>query len=214
MAERKPAPLILLISAPSGAGKTTLCDGLLAACPDLVRAVTCTTRAPRPGELQGRDYYFLTKEDFKQRVTAGEFLEHASVYDNHYGLLKGELLAKLHAGKDVLLNVDVQGAASIRMAAALEPELKAALVTLFLTTESLELLAHRLNKRNADDPAVIAKRLAAAKPVAAAGAAKSKATICRVSRMDSCISPRSSAPWLSVIARIAARRSLAPLMRA
>ncbi|HEX7654332.1 MAG TPA: guanylate kinase [Verrucomicrobiae bacterium] len=163
MAERKPAPLILLISAPSGAGKTTLCDGLLAACPDLVRAVTCTTRAPRPGELQGRDYYFLTKEDFKQRVTAGEFLEHASVYDNHYGLLKGELLAKLHAGKDVLLNVDVQGAASIRMAAALEPELKAALVTLFLTTESLELLAHRLNKRNADDPAVIAKRLAAAK---------------------------------------------------
>jgi len=163
MADKKPAPLLILISAPSGAGKTTLCEMLLAARPDMTRAVTCTTRAPRPGEKDGVDYYFLKAEDFLRRLQAGNFLEHATVYGNSYGLLKQELLGKLRAGKDVLLNVDVQGAATIRAAAEEEPELKRALVTVFLTTPSLEVLEARLKNRNADDPSVIKKRLASAK---------------------------------------------------
>ena len=79
----------------------------------MVRAITCTTRPPRKGERNGVDYYFLKAEDFLKRVQAGNFLEHATVYGNSYGLLKSELLGKLRAGKDVLLNVDVQGAATI-----------------------------------------------------------------------------------------------------
>ena len=128
MAEKKPAPLLILISAPSGGGKTTLCQELLAARPDMTRAVTCTTRAPRPGEQDGVDYYFLQAGDFLKRVQAGNFLEHATVYGNSYGLLKAELLGKLRQGKDVLLNVDVQGAATIREKAQDELELKGALV--------------------------------------------------------------------------------------
>ncbi len=163
MAEKKPAPLLILISAPSGAGKTTLCELLLEARRDMARAVTCTTREPRKGEKDGVDYHFLKAEDFLRRVQAGNFLEHATVYGNSYGLLKSELLGKLRAGKDVLLNVDVQGASTIRAAAEEEPELKRALVTVFLTTPSLEVLEARLKKRGADAPAVIQKRLAAAK---------------------------------------------------
>jgi guanylate kinase len=163
MSKHTTAPLMILISAPSGAGKTTLCDGLLAACSGMTRAVTCTTREPRQGEKDGEDYYFLKAEDFLRRVQAGNFLEHATVYGNSYGLLKSELLSKLRAGKDVLLNVDVQGAATIRAAAEEEPELKRALVTVFLTTPSLEDLEARLKKRGADEAAVIKKRLAAAK---------------------------------------------------
>jgi guanylate kinase len=109
------------------------------------------------------DYYFFTAAEFLKRVQAGNFLEHATVYGNSYGLLKSELLGKLRAGKDVLLNVDVQGAATIRAAAMAEPELRAALVTVFLTPSSVEILEARLKKRGADAPAVVQKRLAVAK---------------------------------------------------
>lgn len=163
VARKNSAPLLILVSAPSGGGKTTLCDLLLASCPDMTRAITCTTRPPRPGEQDGVDYYFLTPAEFLKRVQAGNFLEHATVYGNSYGLLKSELLAKLRAGQDVLLNVDVQGAATIRAAALAEAELRQALVTVFLTPSSLEILETRLKKRNADSPAVIQKRLAVAK---------------------------------------------------
>lgn len=162
-AKRNVAPLLVLISAPSGAGKTTLCEQLLKRRPDMARAVTCTTRAPRPGEQDGVDYYFLSPAEFLKRVQAGNFLEHATVYGNSYGLLKSELLGKLRAGQDVLLNVDVQGAATIRAAAQTEPELRDALITVFLTPPTPEVLAARLQQRNADDPAVIRKRLAVAK---------------------------------------------------
>jgi len=161
--KRNSAPLLILISAPSGGGKTTLCDLLLKSQPQMTRAITCTTRTPRPGEKDGVDYYFLAAADFLKRVQAGNFLEHATVYGNSYGLLKSELLGKLRAGKDVLLNVDVQGAATIRGAALAEPELRTALVTVFLTPASLEILEARLKKRNSDAPEVIKKRLAVAK---------------------------------------------------
>ena len=156
-------PLLILISAPSGGGKTTLCRQLLRARRHMVRAITCTTRAPRPGERNGVDYYFLKAQDFLRRVQAGNFLEHATVYGNSYGLLKSELLGKLRAGKDVLLNVDVQGAATIREKAQEEPELKNALVTIFLTPGSLKEIERRLKSRAADAPDVIRKRVAAAR---------------------------------------------------
>ena len=160
----KPAPpLLILISAPSGAGKTTLCDLLLEVLPQLTRAVTCTTRPPRPGECDGVDYHFFDAVEFLKRLHAGNFLEHATVYGNSYGILKSELLGKLRDGKDVLLNVDVQGAATIREQAKTEPELQRALVTIFLTPPSVAVLEERLKKRGADADAVIQKRLAVAR---------------------------------------------------
>ena len=119
------SPLLILISAPSGGGKTTLCQQLLAARPDMTRAITCTTRAPRPGEKDGVDYYFFDPAEFQRRVQAGEFIEHATVFGRSYGLLRSELLDKLRQGRDVLLNVDVQGAATIRDRAQADPELNA-----------------------------------------------------------------------------------------
>jgi guanylate kinase len=163
MKKAKSSPLLILISAPSGGGKTTLCQQMLKARPDMVRAVTCTTRAPRSGEKDGVDYYFLKAKDFQRRVKAGDFLEHATVYGNGYGLLKSELLGKLRAGRDVLLNVDVQGAATIRKQAQSEPEFRRALVTIFLTPASLAEVRRRLKTRGADSAAEIQKRLAVAR---------------------------------------------------
>jgi guanylate kinase len=142
------APLLILISAPSGGGKTTLCNQLLAL---------------RPGEKDGMDYYFFSVAEFERRRRAGEFIEHATVYGNSYGILKSELLGKLRLGRDVLLNVDVQGAATIRKWAEGEPDLKRAMATVFLTPTSLTELADRLKKRAADSAAVIQKRLAVAR---------------------------------------------------
>lgn len=155
--------LLILISAPSGAGKTTLCQNLLQKSPNTVRAVTCTTRPPREGEKDGVDYYFLDAADFLKRVQAGNFLEHATVYGNSYGTLKSEVVNKLRQGKDVLLNVDVQGAATIRARAQEDEELNSALVTIFLAPPDLATLEQRLLKRNQDSPAMIQKRLSVAR---------------------------------------------------
>jgi guanylate kinase len=163
METRRLAPLLILISAPSGGGKTTLCGQLLKARPEMTRAITCTTRAPRPGERDGVDYHFFSATEFLKRLQAGNFLEHATVYGNSYGILKSELLAKLREGKDVLLNLDVQGAATLRERAETEPELQRAMVTVFLTPNSPEVLEQRLRKRAADAETVIQKRLAVAK---------------------------------------------------
>jgi guanylate kinase len=157
------SPLLVLISAPSGGGKTTLCEQLLAARPNMTRAITCTTRPPRAGERDGTAYYFLTADQFLKRLQAGNFLEHATVYGHSYGTLKSEVLGKLRQGKDVLLNVDVQGAATIREKAQNELELRESLVTVFLTPPSLAVLEQRLRKRGTDPEAVIQKRLSVAR---------------------------------------------------
>src|SRR3954471_24767690 len=157
------SPLLVLISAPSGGGKTTLSQQLLAARPQMTRAVTCTTRPIRPGEHDGVDYYFLDAGSFLKRVQAGNFLEHATVYGNSYGTLKSEVLGKLRQGRDVLLSVDVQGAATIRERAEEDPELKRALVSVFLTPPSVTMLEERLKKRGTDSPPAIAKRLGVAR---------------------------------------------------
>jgi guanylate kinase len=156
-------PLLIVLSAPSGGGKTTLCQRLLESNPNMTRAVTCTTRPPREGERDGTDYHFLDAAAFLKRVQAGNFLEHAIVYGNSYGTLKSEVVEKLRAGKDVLLAVDVQGAGTICEKAAQDSELGRALVTVFLTPPSLAELEARLKKRAADTPAVIQKRLSVAR---------------------------------------------------
>lgn len=154
--------VLLLLSAPSGAGKTTVSQGLLESEPGLRRVVTCTTRPPRPGEKHGVDYHFLQPLDFTKRVEAGHFLEHADVYGNRYGTLKSSVMEQLRAGCDVLLAIDVQGASSVRRLAARDPELLRALVTVFLTPPSRVELESRLRGRAQDSPEVIARRLATA----------------------------------------------------
>ncbi|KAB2650327.1 MAG: guanylate kinase [Verrucomicrobia bacterium] len=156
-------PLLVVISAPSGGGKTTLCHQILTARPDMARAITCTTREPRGDEKDGEDYYFLDAGSFLKRVQAGNFLEHATVYGQSYGTLKSEVVSKLRSGKDVLLNVDVQGAATVRKCAEEDPELKRALVTVFLTPQTTLVLEERLRRRGTDTPADIKKRLGVAR---------------------------------------------------
>ncbi|MSU20634.1 MAG: guanylate kinase [Pedosphaera sp.] len=163
MAAEQSNSLLILISAPSGGGKTTLCEQLLATDPNIVRVITCTTRPPREGEQDGVDYYFLDVETFRRRVGAGDFLEHANVHGNLYGTLKSEVLSKLDLGKNVLLSVDVQGAAAIRERAETDLRLKQALVTVFITPPSMKTLEERLKTRGKDSPDVIDRRLGVAR---------------------------------------------------
>jgi len=158
----KKSGVLLLISAPSGGGKTTVCTSMLGRNPTLRRVITCTTRPPRPGEVDGVDYYFFDMAEFERRMAAGEFLEHARVYGNRYGTLRSSVLDVLRSGLDVLLNIDVQGAASIRGAARTEPELGASLVTVFLTPATQVELEARLRGRGSEPEDVVARRLAAA----------------------------------------------------
>jgi guanylate kinase len=152
--------LLIVLSAPSGAGKTTLCNRLLAAHPGMTRSISCTTRAPRGTEQDGRDYHFLSAAEFNRRVSAGLFLEHAVVHGNQYGTLSSNVEAALEAGKDVLLVIDVQGAASVRSSAqARGGILKQAYLDIFVAPPSLEALRERLQKRGEDAPDVIERRL-------------------------------------------------------
>ena len=105
--------ILFVVSAPSGAGKTTLCDALRQT-PDFLYSVSCTTRPPRTGEIEGEDYCFLSKTDFLARVKAGEFLEHAKVHEHYYGTLRQPLIDNLKKGVDVLIDIDTQGAAMIQ----------------------------------------------------------------------------------------------------
>jgi guanylate kinase len=163
VARNPAAPLWIVISAPSGGGKTTLCQQLLARHPEMTRAITCTTRAPRPGERAGADYHFLDSAAFARRVAAGDFLEHATVYGHSYGTPRSEVLERLRQGKDVLLNVDVQGASTICANAVKDLDLWRALVTVFLTPPSLAELEGRLRRRATDSEADLQQRLSVAR---------------------------------------------------
>ena len=154
--------VLFLISAPSGAGKTTVCQNLLGANKNLVRAITCTTRPARDGEENGRDYYFLDESEFISKIEGDAFLEQAVVYGNRYGTLKSEVQRLLESGKNVLLNIDVQGAALLRQRAELDPLIRDSLVTVFLTPASWDELERRLRSRATDSETIISKRLRAA----------------------------------------------------
>lgn len=164
MTERIVAPVLLVVSAPSGAGKTTVGELLLQADPGLERAVTCTTRPSRAAERNGVDYHFLDRAEFERRLASGEFLEHAEVYGNRYGTLRSEVAGRLERGRDVLLTVDVQGAEAVRqVGAAGDPVLGPALVSVFLMPPSWGELKRRLTGRNQDATEVIERRLSAAR---------------------------------------------------
>jgi guanylate kinase len=151
--------LLIVISAPSGGGKTTLCHQMLTRHGEMSRAVTCTTRPPRPGERDQLDYYFLSEATFNEKLKAGEFLENATVHGHSYGILKSEVIARLAEGKDVLLNVDVQGAATIRHHAEEDQHLRHALVTVFLTPATIAELEQRLRRRGTESPEDLERRL-------------------------------------------------------
>ena len=143
---------LYVISAPSGAGKTSLVKALLAARPQLVVSVSHTTRAPRPHEVDGRDYHFVSAAEFTRLAAAGAFLEHARVFDNQYGTGREQVAAQRAAGRDVLLEIDWQGARQIRQAM---PDCK----SIFILPPSRAALAERLRSRGTDSEQVIARRL-------------------------------------------------------
>jgi guanylate kinase len=148
--------ILFVISAPSGAGKSTLLR-LLSDNPDFVYSVSCTTRTPRPGEVDGKDYHFLSVEEFERRVAAGAFLEYAKVHGNYYGTQKQTVLDGLAAGHDILIDVDIQGAAQIRANA--DSACHAAMVDVFLMPPSMAELERRLRSRGTETEEQLAVRL-------------------------------------------------------
>ena len=146
---------LFVISGPSGVGKSSLCRALLERCPNLVLSVSCTTRPPRPGEQDGVDYYFLSRAEFERLVEADAFLEWAEVHGHLYGTRRADVERARAEGRDVLLEIDWQGAAQV---AAKMPETK----RIFILPPSIEALKERLVLRGQDDMAVIERRVAAA----------------------------------------------------
>lgn len=148
--------ILFVLSAPSGAGKSTLRTGLQKT-PDFVYSVSCTTRPPRAGEVDGHDYHFLSRQKFEELVAKGEFLEHAHVHGNYYGTLRGPVVEQLRRGIDVLVDIDTQGAAKIRSSD--DPDIRKALVDFFLLPPSLAELRERLTRRGTETQAEVALRL-------------------------------------------------------
>ena len=147
--------IVFIISAPSGSGKSTLVKGLMATVPCLRFSISYTTRAPRGAEVDGENYYFISRAEFEERLLRGEFLEHAEVFGNYYGTHKSELDKARAAGCDLVLDIDVQGAAQLRSTV---PDA----VTIFILAPSRGILEQRLRARSEDKDDVIARRLQAA----------------------------------------------------
>ena len=149
--------ILFVISAPSGTGKTTLCENLRAT-PDFIYSISCTTRPPRKGEENGIDYHFLTRDDFQARIDRGEMLEYAEVHGNYYGTLKETVKEALGQGTDVVLDIDVQGAAAIRKIE--DPMVRESLVDVFIMPPTIEELEKRLRKRGTETEEQVQMRLA------------------------------------------------------
>lgn len=145
--------LLFILSSPSGAGKSTLSKMLLAADDQIALSVSATTRTPRPGEVDGKDYHFVSTERFEAMVAAGDFLEWAHVFGNRYGTPRAHVETLLAAGRDVLFDIDWQGAQQLHHAAGAD------VARLFILPPSIAVLEHRLRARGTDSDAVIAARM-------------------------------------------------------
>ena len=156
------SPILLVLAGPAGSGKSTLCERLVAAGTGFSRVITTTTRAPRPGEIDGEHYHFLTPAEFDARIAAGEFLEWAWVHgERRYGTLASSVLDPLGRGKSLVVNLDVQGVASLREARCRYPLLDRNLATVFIQV-SHDQLQRRIRERGQDDEAEIARRMTTA----------------------------------------------------
>ena len=149
------SPFPVILSAPSGGGKTTIARMLLARRPDLGYSVSCTTRAPRPTEVPGRDYYFMSRAEFIAKREQGAFAESAEVHGNLYGTLRAEVERVMAGGQHVVMDIDVQGAVQFVRAFPLS-------VTIFILPPSAEVLLERLRARKTESPAQLAARLQSA----------------------------------------------------
>jgi len=159
---------LFVVSGPSGSGKSSLCDALLKKHPQLRLSISCTTRAPRPGETDGVEYHFLGRGTFEEQVERGAFLEWANVHGNLYGTRKVDVEAALAAGDDILLEIDWQGAAQVA-------EQVANAYRIFILPPSIETLRQRLTSRGQDNADVVEARVAAAESeLAHAGEAHSR----------------------------------------
>lgn len=152
----KKTGLLFIVSAPSGTGKTTLCNRLVESFNDLHRSISMTTRPPRPGERDGMDYIFIEKEEFLKRKKRNEFLEWAQVYDEFYGTPKKHVAHILNKGHDALLSIDVQGAMKIK-------KLRLEAVYIFILPPSMHMLKERLINRSTESKKLIDKRMKVAK---------------------------------------------------
>lgn len=147
--------LLIVVSGPSAAGKGTVCRELLNCQPDLVFSVSATTRPPRPGEVDGKNYYFISREEFERMVAAGEMLEWAEVYGNFYGTPRKAVVEWLDQGRDVLLEIDIQGARQVRRQFPRG-------VFIFLMPPSLAELERRIRERGTESEEAVQRRLASA----------------------------------------------------
>ena len=143
---------VFIISAPSGSGKSTLVHRLLKTVPNLVFSISYTTRPPRPTETDGVDYIFISRKDFEARLERGEFLEYAEVFGNYYGTNRETFVSATHQGKDLVLDIDVQGARQLKVAI---PQA----ISIFVLPPSKDVLEQRLRSRSEDSEEVIQRRL-------------------------------------------------------
>ncbi len=150
--------ILIILSSPSGAGKSTLSKRLMAWDKDIQFSVSATTRAPRPGEVHGKDYLFLSKEEFQAQVDAGDMLEHAEVFGNFYGSPKGPVIDALQQGQDMLFDIDWQGGQQVRNSIRAED-----VVSIFVLPPSIAELERRLQMRGQDSAEIIAHRMARSK---------------------------------------------------
>jgi guanylate kinase len=192
-------PLVIVLSGPSGAGKDAVVDRMLERGLPVVRAVTTTSRAPRPAEVEGVDYFFVSRTEFERHIADGDLIEHADVYGDYKGLMRAQLRAALASGRHVIVRVDVQGAATFR-------RLLPGALFLFIVPESLDALEAQLRGRDTESEASLARRMDEARRELAAAKDFDYTIVNRDGRLDATVDEA----W-AIIEREAARTDRAAI---